>query len=471
VEQTCKKKLKLSAIESFNHQNLEGREFQEQNELDRFGRVLEKPIEKYLTPVKNLLEVSLTILKFLIFIGAKKKTVKNNNGANLVYGITSAQIFEKHDMTVDTFMKFLEQDRLGLNNIQDGKILVEIRESKFLKSFHQERVSVSSRMEELIFFELEDIVTRIKILLRIMLKFICLIFSPIKLYEFRFSFFQYLISDVIFDKKLNTKINLLITTQSQLLTQPFPFHIDSKQLFGKRIMLWYSTNHGRISKDIPPWEYDYDSKLSSMLIDRSLVWNQSDVNRLINVGVRAEAVGSILFRPNPYFKSDVSHYQNSTRKCHRSKHNLILFDVQPRFDASETRLYSYKNMGFFIEEILKAIDASSLEIDCHVKPKREFSKRSELSNDYLNLIEDLAKKGKLSLLAPSSNLYDLVDRYCMAISIPYTSAGYVFYEANLQSCFYTPLQLQELLDLNFQNEIENLLGIESLMNWLSRHSL
>lgn len=464
-------KLNQSTFESFNNQNLQGKEFQALNELDRFGRVLQKPNEKYLTPVKNLLEASLTILKFLIFIGAKSNTAKDNKGANLIYGITSAQIFDKRDNSIDSLVSFLEQDRLGLSEIQHGKILVEIREPKFIKSFHQGRVSIGSRMEELIFFELEGIDTRIKILIKIFLRYMCLIFSPIKLHEYRFSFFQYLVSDIIFDKKFEKKMNLLITTQSQLLTQPFPFHIDSKELSGKRIMLWYSTNHGRISKDNSPWEYDYDSKLSCIFIDRNLVWNKSEENRLRKLGVSAQAVGSIIFKPNPYFESDVSHYHKANRKCHRSEHNLIIFDVQPRFDASETRLYSYKNMGFFIEEVLRATSASSLKINCHVKPKREFSKKSELSDEYLNLIESFEKQGKISVLAPSSNLYDLVEHYCMAISIPHTSAGYIFYEANLQSCFYTPYHLQELVDLNFQNEIENLVGVESLIAWLSKHSL
>ena len=65
-------KLKQSTFESFNNQNLQGREFQALNELDRFGRVLQKPNEKYLTPVKNLLEASLTILKFLILLALSR---------------------------------------------------------------------------------------------------------------------------------------------------------------------------------------------------------------------------------------------------------------------------------------------------------------------------------------------------------------------------------------------------------------
>jgi polysaccharide biosynthesis PFTS motif protein len=157
--------------------------------------------------------------------------------------------------------------------------------------------------------------------------------------------------------------------------------------------------------------------------------------------------------------------------CERSEHNLIIFDVQPRFDTSEARLYSSKNVGIFIAEVLKATHLSTLKINCHIKPKREFSKKSELSDVYLNMIKNLEREGKIAVLNPGLNLYDLVDHYCMAISIPYTSAGYVFYEAGLQACFYTPFHLQDLADLNFQDEMENVIGVESLIDWLSRHGL
>jgi polysaccharide biosynthesis PFTS motif protein len=471
VREKAKTQPRISTIKSFNHQNLQSREFQELNELDRFGRVLGDPIEKHLAPFKNLLEVFLIVLKFLVFIGAGMDKAKVNNTVNLIYGLTSAQIFNRHDTKSDLFVQFLEQDRLGLTNIEQGKILIEIRESRFLKSYHQERVSIGSRIEDLIYFELQGISTRLKIILKIILRSMRLMFSPMRIYEYRFSLFQYLVSDVLFEERLEIRINLLITTQSQLLTQPYPFHIDSKELSGKKVMLWYSTNHGRVSKDVPPWELDYDSRLSCMQIDRNLVWNQSEVNRLRKFGVRAEAVGSILFRPKPYFESEASNYQDSRRVCQRSEHNLIIFDVQPRFDTSEARLYSYKNVGIFIAEVLKATHFSTLKINCHVKPKREFSKKSELSDEYLNLIEHLERQGKLSVLNPVSDLYDLVDYYCMAISIPYTSAGYVFYEAGLQACFYTPFHLQDLIDLNFQEEMENMIGIKSLIDWLSKHGL
>jgi polysaccharide biosynthesis PFTS motif protein len=232
-------------------------------------------------------------------------------------------------------------------------------------------------------------------------------------------------------------------------------------------MFWYSTNHGRVSKKHIPYKFNYDSKLSEINVDINYVWNNSEVQRFRNNNSNAKSTGSILFKPRPQVTEFHKDSGPQAILCEKEIHKILIFDVTPRNDATVDMLYSSTNMSLFINDILQAAKISKDKFECYLKPKRIIKQDSIFSNDYLNEIENLGLSGNLKLENPEKDLYTLAEEFCIAISIPFTSAGLVFQEVGKPSSYYLPESLVDYVDRQHQSEIPLTIGRQNLKKWLS----
>ena len=457
------------ALASYFSQYRDFLEFRNKNEHFRFGHSLTKS-NKFKNKLIEFLEFLIIFFLMLLTLGHSFKSNKQpNQGVILVYGIDQSQITTDEE-GLEKFRKFLIQDRFALKKVEDCRILVEIRDLRFLIPYSDKNIIIGSHMEILLLLQETSFSKKLWAICGVIFKVIQIPFRPNIYWRYRLIIRQLLIGSV-YQILAYDKVQYLVTTQSQMLLQPLPFHFQRLSSEPRRLMFWYSTNHGRVSSKGIPWKFDYDSKLIDMKIDLNFVWTNAEKTRLNQFGVSAQTVGSILFVPNPTNNTEIDAIDNSfvKTKCDRKIHNIIIFDITPRNDASEFMLYSANNMEIFMREIFEAIKEVKSETRIILKPKRNTSNSAWVDQQYTQFIEDCLRNNLVSIISPSTNLYEVSNSYCCSISIPFTSAGLVVKEFKKSACHFIPESLIGYLDVDFESGMELVVGIEKLKTWLRNH--
>lgn len=202
-------------------------------------------------------------------------------------------------------------------------------------------------------------------------------------------------------------------------------------------MVWYSQN----SRPIIYTDDRCDAALPNfrfMLLDEVWVWTDSFRDFLLAQGCKAtyHVVGPILW----YFPESpaVANQPGDFR--------IAVFDVTPVNAATESRLglirnyYSEENSIRFIRDLIDVSDLvgreSGRKIRVILKHKR--SHASIHATGYVDLIGELADAGRIVLMSPTMNLYELIDSCDVVVAAPFSSPVYVAVVRGKAAAWYDP---------------------------------
>jgi hypothetical protein len=232
-------------------------------------------------------------------------------------------------------------------------------------------------------------------------------------------------------------IEAIVITNSAFTSQP----LWMKGLYGQRFklhMVWYSQN-------FIPKVYVGEKKGSNlpsarhMRVDVHWVWTKGFKLYLSSLNQRSEinVVGSILW----YLPEKLVAINNKQLK-------IAVFDVMPLLDDSGAygavkNYYSASTIQKFITDILgickRIEEVSGKKITIFLKHKRK-PKLGINSTQYLDFINNIQNNNpNFKLIDSQVNLYDLIEKCAISISIPYTSTAYVAAELKKHAIYYDPL--------------------------------
>jgi hypothetical protein len=236
------------------------------------------------------------------------------------------------------------------------------------------------------------------------------------------------------DKK--ALIEAIVVTTSSFMSQPLWMKGLSDQRF-KLHMVWYSQN-------FIPKVYVGEQECSSlpsarhMRVDVHWVWTEGFKSYLRSLGQRSQihVVGPILW----YLPETITDLGNAPIK-------VAVFDITPLPDGSQAfgsikNYYSVSTIQQFITdivEICKHIEkASGKEVLILLKHKRK-PKVERHDSQYIEFIEQMeARNPNFKLIDHQTNLFGLLEKCDVSISVPYTSTAYVAAKLEKHAIYYDP---------------------------------
>jgi polysaccharide biosynthesis PFTS motif protein len=224
--------------------------------------------------------------------------------------------------------------------------------------------------------------------------------------------------------RINRQSEVLITTQSQLLSTPLVFKSNLK---AGRVMYWYSNNSMQITKQ-KSVNLDY-SYLSQSVISEHFVWTSTwgkfleerNTNAVITV------IGPILFK-------NLSKYGKSEKINRSQTKKLLIFDVTPKKNAGEDSIYSEKEMTQFVSDIAGTTTAVYSNALIKLKPKRKYT--SDDSIAYCDFLE--ANSSSIQILKWDSDIGNEISKSDLVICVPYSSPALIAKHLGIPTIFYTP---------------------------------
>jgi hypothetical protein len=201
-------------------------------------------------------------------------------------------------------------------------------------------------------------------------------------------------------------------------------------------LIWYSQNNY-------PMVYADDPlcapipNLRFIRADIQWVWTDSFKQFLERLGSASEfrVVGPILW-----------HLPGKAILRPAGSFRIALFDVTPIDEATERRLglirnyYAERNVVRFIREVIEAAEAaqraSGRQIEVLLKHKRGHA--SIHATGYADVVGELVEERKVVLIAPTMNLYDLIDRCDIVVVAPFSSPLYVALARGKPAIWYDP---------------------------------
>jgi len=227
----------------------------------------------------------------------------------------------------------------------------------------------------------------------------------------------------------------VVLTNSNYFSQPLWMWALSKRRHRSHI-IWYSQNSY-------PMAYMGDSviapipNLRFIRADLQWVWTDSFKRFLECIGCTSEirVVGPIIWQlPDHVLQRESGNVR------------IAVFDVTPINNATEREwglirsYYTELNAVRFINNIVEAATKVGHElgknVDIFLKHKRPHA--AIHASTYLRLISDLEASGKIRLMLPTTNLYDLIDSCDLVIAIPFSSPAYVAASRNILCTWYDP---------------------------------
>lgn len=229
----------------------------------------------------------------------------------------------------------------------------------------------------------------------------------------------------------------IVITTSAFTSQPLWMKGLHAQRF-KLHMVWYSQNFvpkvylgERKSSNLPSARH--------MRVDVHWVWTKGFKLYLSSLGQKSKinVVGSILW----YFPEKLLAVDNKQLK-------IAIFDVSPLSDDSKAfgavkNYYSVNTIQKFLADIVnicKRIEKTSgKKITIILKHKRK-RKLGHHSSQYFDFIDNLKNNNpNFKLIDLNVNLYGLIEKCAISISVPYTSVAYVAAELKKHAIYYDPL--------------------------------
>jgi len=364
------------------------------------------------------------------------KKYNENKKLTLIFSLTKEQIYRKGKL--DPLYEFFNANRFGIN--KKNRIWIENR-SINLRRKHKNLYVVFDITLNL-YSRQFNFGKRTKILLTIYAN----LFKSLKA-RGKYDAIYLVLKEYIFDNAVlmqisSQKIEKVITTQSHLFYQPLIFEIEVVEK--KRFMLWYSSNS-------IPLEYK-DSKAPRheapkiiykyMKIDQHWVWTKEHSNYLKKtMKVNSCVKGSMLF------------YTPSALVPTEQKIDVLIFDVTPSSDhnINKNSIHNSEHSRDFLTEIINICihleKKYRLSLNICLKPKRQYSYLHDYS--YINFLDNLKFAGKLRILKPDENLYDIINLSKIIIGYPFVSPVIIGKNLNLPSYFYSSSKLLKLAPKNY----------------------
>ena len=207
----------------------------------------------------------------------------------------------------------------------------------------------------------------------------------------------------------------LVTTLNSWNKFPICFNEEySPHTF--RIMLWYSNNSFQIRrKGMSSVEPNPVEKIGNQ-IDLHLVWSKSQMDLLESLNLsKSCVVGPI-------------HLQaNSGKEIHpfkEKKLNVTFFDVLPIPKYEEFSYYTSRsakqNLEVSLHVLSRFAEKTGQELTFMLKPKRLYKARYH-DDSYQDFVTALERMGKIKVLSPRVNLYDVLSYSNIVLGVPYTS--------------------------------------------------
>jgi polysaccharide biosynthesis PFTS motif protein len=391
----------------------------------------------YFQEVKLLSTFFMYFTFAVIYIFFAKK-LKPCHKLNLVYGMAQEQIYlnSKEIYCVDFF-----KEMNPLWKEADTQILIELR--KPLLFFEKSKINFRVIFDIFLYMQRYKSINRFKIISKLFMG----LFSVVKLSR-KNSVILLIGKEILYEYISNSefpKIESLSTTVSQVLVQPYLFHLlpDTPKL-----MYWYSNNSKTFfNKELNSIEGD-QSFVKYAKIDKHYVWTEDFGNLIKKISGKEFNVFDYIL-----FYNQTSNYQ--TKKI-----GILIFDITPHTIYNDISFYSEKNSIKFIEDIVEVyniIDDKYSIGPLTLKPKRAYSKLH--SQSYISRIRVLNKSGFINSEDSNVNLLDLIPQAKIVISMPFSSTSLISHRLGVPSCFYNPD-----IDYNLDKIVDGIEVIDSKEN-------
>jgi len=406
--------------------------------------------ESYIRQAKKHLE-----FYFIIFLACtrifkgKKRRLKQ---LNLLFGLTSSLI-EKPN-TLKKMRRNILGNKFGLR--EEDLLIVEYKSWRLHTRTQNQKIVIDIGLE--LFTRLLSRREKVK-MLRVALnrysRFRIKSSSDLRLH---IPIKEYCFYEPIFEKIELAKISTLITTQSHALIQPLIFqylrHFDST----RKIMIWYSSNNVIIHKgnELELVDGDDYSWLSVAAISKHYVWTKNQKNYLSQFcTAEFEVSGPFVFHTN-----------DSIRTWAANPFDVLIFDVTPRQNMTESNIYSAKYLSAFINDVITIRKESVLlpSIKIFLKPKRKYE--STRDSNYVSLINKLKSNRIISVLDPHSNLYSVIAKSKLVICYPFTSPALVAKAMGKKVIFYIPANALDFSIPDSYEGIKIIKGSKELQRYL-----
>jgi polysaccharide biosynthesis PFTS motif protein len=269
---------------------------------------------------------------------------------------------------------------------------------------------------------------------------------------------EYCFYEPVFEKIELGKIQNLITTQSHALIQPLIFHYLLKFGRTRQVMIWYSSNNVRIHKRIEPeliQEDDY-SWLSVAAISKHYVWTENQkifLSQFCDTDI--EVSGPFVFHKNDILGTRVV-----------TPYDVLIFDVTPRQNMTESNIYAAKYLSAFMSEVVTIAKGLALSpsIKLFLKPKRKYE--STRDANYVALINKLSSNRVLRVLDPHFNLYAVIAKSKLVICYPFTSPALIAKTMGKRVVFYIPDNALDFLITDDHEGVKVIKGSKALQSYL-----
>lgn len=229
----------------------------------------------------------------------------------------------------------------------------------------------------------------------------------------------------------------VILTNSNYFSQPLWFWALPHRAYGSHIV-WYSQNNYPISYVDEETAVPIPN-LRHVQADVQWVWSEGFKDFLQDICPQCSyrVVGPVVWHLPTEEKG-------ATSGCLK----IVLFDVTPISQKTELKLgllrnfYTEKIISRFILDVVEAVQIvgqrKGTKIEVVLKHKRGHANIH--SSEYIETISKLTNAGAITLVAPASNLYDLINESSQVIAIPYSSPVYIGREVGKDAIWYDPTE-------------------------------
>lgn len=223
----------------------------------------------------------------------------------------------------------------------------------------------------------------------------------------------------------------VVFSNSNMHRQPLWCSLEQKKF--KTHMFWYSQNSYPLVFDKRNINHFYPP-LHYIEVSFHWIWDNSFRLFLKKVGV----TGSFK-KSEPIIFNDIK-ISNSIMP--NKNLNIMIFDVFPSTEDFYSRhgindsYYNNKIMTKFILDILKCAEKIKTRKKVCIFLKHKRGTSDIVDKRYLNLIAELARKGKMKILDHRYDLKSLIAKANLVITPPYSSPFYIAKILHVNACFY-----------------------------------
>lgn len=388
---------------------------------------------------------------FLAFIRILKGKTRNQEQLNLLYGLTSSLIEKPKNLK--KIARNILGDKFGLSD--EDLLIIEYRSWRFPSSTQNQKIVIDLGLE--LFSRLLSRKEKAIILWVALNRYSQFRSRSSRYLRLHIPLVEYCFYEPIFQKIELNKIRNLITTQSHALIQPLIFQYLKSFSHTKQIMIWYSSNNMRIHRthELELIDDDY-SWLSVAAISKHYVWTENQKNCLSQFcTAEFEVSGPFVF-----------HSKNLNSTSSINPFGVLIFDVTPRLNMTESNIYAVKYVAAFIRDVVTIGKESVLIPDFKIflKPKRKYD--STRDPIYVSFINELQSNRVLSVLDAECNLYSAIAKSKLVICYPFTSPALIAKAMGKRVIFYVPANAHDFSIPDNYEGVEVIKGYEALQKYL-----